>query len=464
MRAMPCKNSAYKLLHDGCVALSQVEVNGIRIDTDYLNKAIEETSDKIKDLTDKLKRKEIYKIWQRTYGSKTNLGSREQLGRVLFDVMKYKCSYRTEKTQRPKADDEALKSTGLRFVDRYLRLERLKKARSTYLRNILRETTNGFLHPNFPLHLTQSYRSSSDHPNFQNVPIKDPEIAKLIRRAFIARKDCQIVEIDFKGAEICNGVCYHHDPQMIKYIKNPKLDMHRDMAAEIYMLKKNQVTYWMRDAGKNRFVFPEFYGDWYKSRAVSLWKAIEELNLVVEDTGYDLYSHLETMGIYERGDCIYDEEPKEGTFEKHLQEIEHDFWNRRFKVYNQWKKDWWEAYQENGYFRTLTGFIIEGNLNRKQAINYPIQGSAFHWLLWSLIRIQKLMSKYKMKSLIVGQIHDSIVGDIYKKEKKDYLNIVKQVIYEDIRKHWKWIIVPLTVEASVAPVDGSWYEKKEIQI
>jgi len=352
----------------------------------------------------------------------------------------------------------------LKFVDRYLRLERLKKARSTYLRNILRETTNGFLHPNFPLHLTQSYRSSSDHPNFQNVPIKDPEIAKLIRRAFIARKDCQIVEIDFKGAEICNGACYHHDPQMIKYIKNPKLDMHRDMAAEIYMLKKNQVTYWMRDAGKNRFVFPEFYGDWYKSRAVSLWKAIEELNLVVEDTGYDLYSHLETMGIYERGDCIYDEEPKEGTFEKHLQEIEHDFWNRRFKIYNQWKKDWWEAYQESGYFRTLTGFVIEGNLNRKQAINYPIQGSAFHWLLWSLIRIQKLMSKYKMKSLIVGQIHDSVVGDIYKKEKKDYLNIVKQVIYEDIRKHWKWIIVPLTVEASVAPVGGSWYEKKEIQI
>ena len=328
----------------------------------------------------------------------------------------------------------------------------------------MRETTDGFLHPFFPLHLVRSYRGSSDHPNFTNIPVKDPEIAKLIRRAFIAREHHQIVEIDFKGAEICNGACYHHDPQMIKYIENTKLDMHRDMAAEIYMVKKNQVTYWMRDAAKNRFVFAEFYGDWYKNRAPDLWKAIEEFKLVVEATGYDLYSHLETMGICELGACDPEEDPEEGTFEKHLQKIEHDFWNKRFKVYNQWKKDWWEAYQENGFFKTLTGFIIEGNLDRKQAINYPIQGSAFHWLLWSLIRIQKLMDKYKMRSRIVGQIHDSIVGDIHKHERKDYLDIVKQVIYEDIRKHWDWIIVPLRVEVGVCPVGGNWYEKEEIKI
>ena len=460
----PITNQAYKLMHDGVIALSQVEANGIRIDTDYLEQAIHDTSAQIKELADNLKHYKIYKLWRRTFGSKTNLGSREQLAKILFDVMKYPCLSRTKIEQNPSADEMNLKSTGLKFVDTYLRFEKLKKARSTYLRNILRETTDGFLHPFFPLHLVRSYRGSSDHPNFTNIPVKDPEIAKLIRRAFIAREHHQIVEIDFKGAEICNGACYHHDPQMIKYIENTKLDMHRDMAAEIYMVKKNQVTYWMRDAAKNRFVFAEFYGDWYKNRAPDLWKAIEEFKLVVEATGYDLYSHLETMGIYELGACDPEEDPDEGTFEKHLQKIEHDFWNKRFKVYNQWKKDWWEAYQENGFFKTLTGFIIEGNLDRKQAINYPIQGSAFHWLLWSLIRIQKLMDKYKMRSRIVGQIHDSIVGDIHKHERRDYLDIVKQVIYEDIRKHWDWIIVPLRVEVSVCPVGGNWYEKEEIEI
>lgn len=459
----PITNQAYKLMHDGCVALSQVEANGIRIDTDYLEKAIRDTGVRINEISDKLKQYKIYRVWRKTYGSKTNLGSREQLGKILFDVMKYSCPSRT-KTGRPTADENNLKSTGLKFIDVYLRFEKLKKARSTYLRNILRESVDGFLHPNFPLHLVQSYRGSSDHPNFQNIPVKDPEIGELVRRAFIARKNHQLVEIDFKGAEICCATCYHKDPQMIKYIENPKLDMHRDVAAEIYMVKRNQVTYWMRDAGKNRFIFPEFYGDYYINRAMDLWKAIEELNLKVEETGYDLYSHLETMGIYELGACDPDEDPEDGTFEKHIQDIEYDFWNKRFKVYNQWKKDWWEAYQEDGFFKTLTGFIIEGNLNRKQTINYPIQGSAFHWLLWCLIRIQKLMRKYKMRSFLVGQIHDSIVGDIHKRERKDYLEIVKQVVCEDIRKHWKWIIVPLTVEVGVTPVGGSWYEKEEIKI
>ena len=147
-----------------------------------------------------------------------------------------------------------------------------------------------------------------------------------------------------------------------------------------------------------------------------------------------------------------------------MQDIEYDFWNKRFKVYAQWKKDWYSEYLRKGYFKTLTGFIIECYLNRKQVINYPVQGSAFHWLLWSLIRIQKLMNKYKMKSKIVGQIHDSIVGDIHRKERKDYFEIVKQVIYEDLRNHWKWIIVPLVVEIAVCPVGGSWYDKKEIEV
>ncbi len=457
----PITNQAYKLLHDGCVALSQVEANGIHINVDYLERAIDNTGTRITELSNSLKKYKIYRVWRKTYGVKTNLGSREQLGKVLFDVMKYPCLSRT-KTGRPTADKINLKSTDLKFVDDYLKIEKLKKARSTYLRNILRETVDGFLHPNFPLNLVRSYRGSSDHPNFTNIPIKDLEISELVRRAFIARENHQIVEIDFKGSEICGATCYHKDPRMIKYIENPKLDMHRDMAAEIYMLKKSQVTHWMRDAGKNRFVFAEFYGDWYKSCAPDLWKAIKEFNLKID--GISLYKHLESNGITELGACDPDKEPEDGTFEKHIQDIEYGFWNKRFKVYNQWKKDWWRAYQDNGYFEMLTGFVVAGSLNRKQAINYPIQGTSFHLLLWSLIRIQKLLRKYKMRSLIVGQIHDSIVGDIYRRERKDYFDIVKQVIYEDLRKHWNWIIVPLRVEASVAPVGGSWYEKEEIEI
>lgn len=454
---------AYKLLHDGSIALAQVEANGIKIDVDYLNVAIKKTSKQISDLADKLLHDKICKVWKKRYGKRTNLASREQLAMVLFDEIGYECPSRTAVTQRPSADEESLRSTGLKFVGDYLRLEKLKRAKSTYLEGILRETMDGFLHPNFPLNLVQSYRGSSDHPNFQNIPIRNPEIAKLIRQAFIARPNHQLIEVDFKGAEICSATCYHKDPVMIGYIENPKLDLHRDMACEIYMLKKKQVSKNARYCSKNQFVFPQFYADWYLNCAINLWNSISELDLKTPN-GTSLQKHLKQKGITRLGTCNPKKDPKKGTFEKHLQEIEYDFWNRRFRVYNQWKKDWWTDYLKNGHFKMLTGFVVEGFYNRKQVINYPIQGTAFHWLLWSLIQIQKLMNKHKMRSFLVGQIHDSILADVHKKEVEDYLKIVKQVVQEDIRKHWDWIIVPLIVEAEIAPVGKSWYEKEEIEV
>lgn len=471
----PITNKGYKLLHEGCIALSQVEANGIRIDTKYLHKAIAQTEHKIEEITYQMERNKVFKIWRRELGTKTNMGSREQLGRILFSVMDYPCPSYT-KTGRPKADETALSTVDLVFVKDFLKLEKLKKANGTYLKGILRETVDGYLHPFFNLNIARTFRSSSADPNFQNIPVRDPKIAKLVRRAFIARKNHQIIEVDYSGAEICNAACYHKDPRMIKYIKTGPGRLHTDMAMQIYKLSKKELTPKdkhskkeikragdIRYCGKNMYVFPQFYGDYYIHCAKNLWEAIGQMNLRRRD-GYDLYSHLETEGIYELGDCDPEKSPRDGTFEKHLQEIEEDFWDRRFRVYGQWKKDWYYTYLKKGYFDTLTGFRIEGLYSRNEVINYPVQGSAFHWLLWSLIRIQKLLKKYRMRSLIVGQIHDSIVGDVHRKERKDYLEIVKQVMTIDICKHWKWIIVPLNIEAAVAPVGGSWYEKEEVKI
>jgi DNA polymerase I-like protein with 3'-5' exonuclease and polymerase domains len=66
-----------------------------------------------------------------------------------------------------------------------------------------------------------------------------------------------------------------------------------------------------------------------------------------------------------------------------------------------------------------------------------------------------------MKTIIIGQIHDSIIADVYKGELKDYLHMSKKVMTEDIRKHWKWINVPLEIEAEVCDIDQSWNEKKK---
>ena len=112
----------------------------------------------------------------------------------------------------------------------------------------------------------------------------------------------------------------------------------------------------------------------------------------------------------------------------------------------------------------LTGFVVQGLLGRDQVVNYPIQGSCFHVLLWSIIRLTKWLNKHKLQSRLVGQIHDSIIAVVHKDELEDYLEAANWIMTKAVRKAWDWIIVPLEVEAEVAPVGASWHEKEKVEI
>jgi DNA polymerase-1 len=462
MLFLPVNNKAYKLFHEGVKALSIVEANGIKVDEEYLAQAEIDCKKKIESLSAQIKQDPIYTKWRKHFGPSTNLGSREQLGTIIFDVMKYPCPERTA-TGRASTDEETLRDVEIPFVQNYMNMEKWKKALGTFLKGIQTETTNGYLHPFFNLHTVATFRSSGSEPNFHNFPIRRPEIAKLIRSAFIPRSPKRrIVEFDFKGIEVSVSACYNKDPVLIKYVSDATTDMHRDMAMQCYMLDMDQVNKLSRYATKNRFVFPEFYGNWYKAVAKDLWKSIKELKLVTND-GIPLKEHLREQGIRGLGKCNPELDAKPGTFEYHIKQVEDDFWNNRFKVYTRWKQDWNDAYVEKGYFDTLTGFRCSAMMNRKQCVNYPIQGSAFHCLLWSLIRVQKLLTKYNMKSLIVGQIHDSIIMDIVERELKDVMEMVRQVTTVDLANNWSWICVPLRIDVEGSEPGRSWYEKKEMK-
>jgi DNA polymerase I-like protein with 3'-5' exonuclease and polymerase domains len=327
------------------------------------------------------------------------------------------------------------------------------------------------------MHIADTYRSTSDSPNFQNIPVRLPWMAELIRQCFIPRApNRHIVESDYGGIEVHGASWYHKDPTMLDYLNDKTKDMHRDMAQQCYALsKKEMIAKDKKDAkrikdirfcGKNMFVFPEFYGDWWASCAPSLWSAIDQSKLHTRD-GMSIKKYLKSKGIKELGIIEYDSRgklkiPNSDTFLYHIKMVEDYFWNKRFKVYKEWKEDWYEDYLQKGYFDTLTGFRIEGPLSRNKVINYPVQGVAFHCLLWSLIRLQKLLHRYHMKSLIVGQIHDSIVADVIDKELKTYMELIQQVMVDDIKKHWKWIITPIEVEIEMAPAGKSWFFKEKV--
>ena len=456
------RQKGYQLLHDGLVELSRVEANGIRIDVTRLAKTKETLKGKLRTLRKEMEQEKAFKVWRKLYGAKTNLTSRNQLARVLHTEMGYEVKMTTE-SGRPSMDEEALADIDDPFVSKMVRFLKYEKALGTFLKGIEKEIVDGRLHPHFNLHVARTYRSSSDSPNFQNLPVRDKEISEIIRSHFIASSaNHVIVENDFKGIEVSVSACYHKDKNFISYITTPGKDMHRDMAAQIYMLKPEQVDKDIRYGAKNKFVFPQFYGDFYVACARNLWEWIRQGKLKGPD-GKSLYKHLEKQGITELGECDPEEEPKEGTFEAHLKEVEDDFWNNRFMLYGQWRRDWYRQYLDRGYFDLLTGFRVHGSFNRNSVVNYPVQGSAFHCLLWSLIQVNRLLIKYKMRSMIVGQIHDSLIGDVHIDELKDYLEIVEQVTTVDLRKHYDWLIVPLEIEYEIAPPEGNWFQKKEVK-
>ncbi len=470
---LPYDIKAYKLLHNGSIALSRVERNGIRIDMGYLNNAIEQTHSKIKILQDNIQGNEVMKEWKRMFGRNVNFGSTEQLGKVLFDGIGLSSPALT-KTGRYKVDEQVLSTLDHPFVKDYLEIKKLQKIHTTYLKGIRREVVNGLLHPMFNLNTVSTFRSSSDRPNFQNIPIRNPELSKLVRTAFIAREGCHFGELDFSGIEVGIAACYHKDPTMLSYIKDKTKDMHRDMARECFALPDSEMTpkddadkkriKMIRYCGKNMFVFPQFYGDWYIDCARALWQAIELHKLKRRD-GTSLYTHLKAKGIHSLGALDPREKPEEGTFEKHIQEVEQGFWNDRFPVYSEWKKQWITQYEKKGYMLTKTGFICQGHMKRNQIINFPVQGSAFHCLLQCLIwLVMRELKKNKMRTLIIGQIHDSIVADIVGEELDDFLGIANRVMTKDLLEYWNWVIVPLEIEAEISPLNGTWADKKVMEL
>ena len=398
---------AKELFLRGVQALCDVERNGIRVNIDGIKESEAKVTEIIKEKEENLREHDIFQMWQKIYGKKFNIESPAQLGNILYNHMGFECPEQTENGQN-KTDESVLMQLNEPFVEDYIRVKKYKKLFSTYIKNIIHKTQNNgkyhLLHPFFHLNLVQTYRSSSSDPNFQNFPKRDEEIARYIRECFIPRDNHYLLEIDYGQLEVRFAAIYHEDDVMLRYLFDPSTDMHKDTACDLYKLPPEEVTKGVRHASKNKFVFPEFYGSFYKIVSKDLWDAID-MNHLATNSGVPLKTHLETQGIYDL----------EG-FTDHVKVAEDIFWNKRFRKYTRWKEEWVDQYYRQGWMQTKPGFVMQGLMRRNQIINYPVQSTAFHCLLKSLIRINRLLKKKRMRSMIVGQIHDSLVCDVHKNE------------------------------------------------
>jgi len=437
---------ANKFFLKGLIALSNAEDHGIRMDENYYNRTHSELTERIKTLEKELLTSKEAQLFREKTRRPLNLKSVKDLRELFYDILKLEPVKLTAKGG-PSVDHDVLVTMGNEFASKLAELRKCLKLRDTYLSQFRREIVNGKMYPTFNLHVARTYRSSSELPNFQNIPKRDKEAEKVTRSGILPSPGFRICEVDYSAIEVRIAACFTCDPVLVAYINDPNSDMHRDQAKELFIVDDNQVTKELRYYAKNGFVFPEFYGSYYKSCARNLWEEVVEGGVVTGE-GITVKEHLKREGIKSYED-----------FERHVQEVEERFWER-FKVFKQWQEDVVEFYKRKGCVEMFFGFRRSGYLSRNQIINTPIQGTAFHCLLWSLITLDEIRRKEGWRTSFMGQIHDSIVIDMDPLEQDYVLEVIHRVMCEDIRKEHPWIIVPLEIEVELAPIDRSWYEKR----
>ena len=469
---IPTTSQAYQLLHDGALCFADCERHGIRIDVPYFEKQLKHIQRRLDyefDKFNKLPEVIEWGQWCNSKNLKLSIDSPQQLQHVLYIQMGHTPMVFTD-TGNPSTNDEAMNLIGDTFCKTVTTIKRLQKLKNTYIRNIIDETVDGVLHPFFNLHTVTTYRSSSSSINFQNQPKRDKESSAIIRKGFRPFPGARIYEFDFKGAEISTCACLHRDPNMISYLEDSTKDMHWDLAREAYKLDDKDKTKGVRYMGKNGFIFPQFYGDYWKNCAESMWEATLHNDFVTAD-GTLVRDKMYERGITRLGKMLKRkgqskivEYPEPGTFLEHIKNIEDYFWHTMFPVYNQWKEDVWEQYQKRGYIDLITGFRCSGVMRKNQATNIPVQGPSFHITLWTMIQVNRELQKRGMRSALMGQIHDAVLANVYPEEEDEVIELVHNYSTLNVKKHWDWIIVPLVIEGERSDIDGNWFEMEEFKV
>ena len=262
----------------------------------------------------------------------------------------------------------------------------------------------------------------------------------MLRKLLFPRKGHKIGEYDYNAMEVAIIACSNKDPNLIKYITEGG-DMHRDIASLLFLKDPKEITKKERYLAKNGFVFPTFYGSYYKHTGEKIWESLEP----------ETKKHLKDEGIYNMN-----------AFINHVHDVEDNFWFERFPVAYEYKERVIADYEKKGYVEMFTGFRCYAPMTRNQVLNSPIQGAAFHCLLYTFINVTNELERNKMDTRLIGEIHDAIIPDINPDEEKQFDKIIWYYGTQKIREDWDWIIVPLKIKKSISNIDESWAKVNEV--
>ena len=376
--------------------LSNIERNGVLVESKTLNKLSKEL-----DLELKTIEKKCFKITEKEF----NLNSPKQLQEILYEDLKIPISKKTP-TGKPSTDEDTLQylseSYDLpRLILDYRSLNKLKTGYTDKLPLQISKIT-GRVHTSYQQAITSTGRLSSTEPNLQNIPIKSAQ-GKKIRNAFIADKGKKIFAADYSQIELRIMAHLSGDKNLLKAFKN-KIDIHSFTASEIFGVDVNKVSSEDRRSAK-AINFGLIYG-------MSSFGLSKQLGISIPEA-------KDYMDIY------FNRYPK-------------------IKSYMLEKKTF---AKQHGYVETLLGrklYLPEINSKQAQrrsyaertAINAPVQGTAADIIKIAMIEIDKWLAEKKSKTKMIMQVHDELVFEISENdidsEIEDIVNLMQNCITLDL--------------------------------
>lgn len=406
-------NNVYKLFEEVEMPLTKVlykmEDAGIKIDT----KILAELSKKYNIELEKLE-KEIYAM----AGEEFNIGSPKQLQEILFT----KLGLTQEKKNKTGFSTDAKVLASLAnahpIADKLLQYRQYAKLISTYLDALpkLVSPKTGRIHTEFNQIKAATGRLSSINPNVQNIPIRTEE-GRDIRKAFIAQEGYVLLSADYSQIELRLLAHFSQDPSLMKAFTTDG-DIHAYTASLIFHKNQSEVTSQERRMAKT-VNFGVIYG-------MGPFRLAGDLKITRNEAKEFIDKYFETYGHVK-------------AFMSGLEE---------------------EAMKE-GFLTTVLGrrryFAEINSKNRvvqeaakREAINYPLQGSAADIIKVAMINIDQELTKRKLKSRQLLQVHDELLIEVKREECEEVTHMVKHEMENAVKLN-----VPVRVDVGVGK---NWLE------
>ena len=404
-------NKIYELFEKPLIKiLSDMEINGIKVDRGYLETLSKKFESKIKKIE-----KEIYLLAKKEF----NIASTKQLGEIIYNELKIANLKKTKKGSLATSAIilENLAFKGHKFPSLVLDWRQLSKLKNTYtdaLQEHINSDTNR-VHTSFLLAATNTGRLASSDPNLQNIPIKT-EDGREIRKAFIAEKDNILISADYNQIEM-RILADMADVKELKNAFTNKEDIHSLTASQVFNVPLKEVDENLRRKAKT-INFGIIYG-------ITQYGLAKQISVSNEEASEFINSYF-----------------------------------NKFPEIRDYMQSTVKFCRKNGYVNNIFGRRIhlrginDKNFNvrsfqERAAINAPIQSSAADIIRIAMINIKELIDSKKIyDSKMLLQIHDELVFECSKVNQAAVEKIVKKTMESISSSEYHMFSIPLDVNVN----------------